>query len=302
MAGGIAILLLIIVLLVVGGIALAIYGTGGFLWSRKIDPEGDKAERPIEGRAGDATVSAARSTRGRRTARRSARTSSGARRIATAERVADHIKERLCQRTRPSLTAARSRRDIPARLDRLPWARFHWLIVIGLGTVWVLDGLEVTIVGAIASRLTESGSGIKLDASMIGTAAAFYVGGACLGALFFGQLTDRFGRKKLFLDHARGVPDGDGGHGLLVRALVPLHGALLHRRRHRRRVCRDQLRDRRADPRTRARARGPDHQRVVLARRGGRLGRGAVLPRHEHLRQRTSAGGSRSASASCSGS
>ncbi|MBS1868337.1 MAG: MFS transporter [Actinobacteria bacterium] len=88
---------------------------------------------------------------------------------------------------------------IPARLDRLPWARFHWLIVIGLGTVWILDGLEVTIVGAIASRLTEPGSGIKLDASMIGTAAAFYVGGACIGALFFGQLTDRFGRKRLFL-------------------------------------------------------------------------------------------------------
>jgi MFS family permease len=88
---------------------------------------------------------------------------------------------------------------IPARLDRLPWARFHWLIVIGLGTVWILDGLEVTIVGSVASRLTEPGSGIKLDASMIGTAAAFYVAGACIGALFFGQLTDRFGRKKLFL-------------------------------------------------------------------------------------------------------
>ena len=88
---------------------------------------------------------------------------------------------------------------IPARMDRLPWARFHSLIVIGLGTVWILDGLEVTIVGAIASRLTEPGSGIALDPSMIGTAAAFYVGGACIGALFFGQLTDRFGRKKLFL-------------------------------------------------------------------------------------------------------
>jgi MFS family permease len=88
---------------------------------------------------------------------------------------------------------------IPARLDRLPWARFHWLIVIGLGTVWILDGLEVTIVGSVASRLTERGSGIELDPSMIGTAAAFYVAGACLGALFFGQLTDRFGRKKLFL-------------------------------------------------------------------------------------------------------
>jgi MFS family permease len=88
---------------------------------------------------------------------------------------------------------------IPSRLDRLPWSRFHWMVVIGLGTVWILDGLEVTIVGSIGDRLTEHGSGIALDASQIGTAAAFYVGGACLGALFFGQLTDRFGRKKLFL-------------------------------------------------------------------------------------------------------
>jgi MFS family permease len=88
---------------------------------------------------------------------------------------------------------------IPARLDRLPWSSFHWMVVIGLGTVWILDGLEVTIVGSIGDRLTEHGSGISLDASQIGTAAAFYVGGACVGALFFGQLTDRFGRKKLFL-------------------------------------------------------------------------------------------------------
>jgi MFS family permease len=89
--------------------------------------------------------------------------------------------------------------QIPARLDRLPWSRFHWLVVIGLGTVWILDGLEVTIVGALAGRLTEAGSGIELSASQIGTAAAFYVAGACAGALFFGQLTDRFGRKRLFL-------------------------------------------------------------------------------------------------------
>ena len=87
---------------------------------------------------------------------------------------------------------------VPARLDRLPWSRFHWLVVIGLGTVWILDGLEVTIVGSIASRLTEKGSGITISTGQIGTAAAFYVAGACLGALFFGQLTDRFGRKKLF--------------------------------------------------------------------------------------------------------
>ena len=67
--------------------------------------------------------------------------------------------------------------QIPARLDRLPWSRFHWMIVIGLGTVWILDGLEVTIVGSISGRLTEKGSGLVLDASQIGTAAAFYVAG-----------------------------------------------------------------------------------------------------------------------------
>jgi MFS family permease len=88
---------------------------------------------------------------------------------------------------------------VPARLDRLPWSRFHRMVIIGLGTVWILDGLEVTIIGSIGGRLTESGSGIALDASQIGSAAAFCVAGACVGALFFGQLTDRFGRKKLFL-------------------------------------------------------------------------------------------------------
>jgi MFS family permease len=89
--------------------------------------------------------------------------------------------------------------DVPSRLDRLPWSHFHWMVVIGLGTVWILDGLEVTMVGSIGDRLTEAGSGISMDPSQIGTAAAFYVGGACLGALFFGQLTDRFGRKRLFM-------------------------------------------------------------------------------------------------------
>jgi len=87
---------------------------------------------------------------------------------------------------------------IPARLDRLPWSKFHWRVLIGLATVWILDGLEVTMVGSVASRLTEKGSGITISTGQIGTAAAFYVAGACIGALFFGQLTDRFGRKKLF--------------------------------------------------------------------------------------------------------
>ncbi len=89
--------------------------------------------------------------------------------------------------------------DIPARMDRLPWARWHWLVVIGLGTVWILDGLEVTIVGSMSEALKPEGTGLGLSSSDIGTAGAVYVAGACLGALFFGQLTDKFGRKKLFL-------------------------------------------------------------------------------------------------------
>ncbi|MBT2442944.1 MFS transporter [Streptomyces sp. ISL-36] len=89
---------------------------------------------------------------------------------------------------------------VPARLDRLPWSRWHWMIVIGLGTVWILDGLEVTIVGNMAGRLSEEGSGLPIsDAQVTGVAAALYVAGACSGALFFGWLTDRFGRRKLFL-------------------------------------------------------------------------------------------------------
>jgi MFS family permease len=70
---------------------------------------------------------------------------------------------------------------------------------VGLGTVWILDGLEVTIVGSIAGRLVEKGSGLAITEAQIGQAAGIYVAGACLGALFFGYLADRMGRKKLFL-------------------------------------------------------------------------------------------------------
>jgi MFS family permease len=99
-----------------------------------------------------------------------------------------------------STTAATTiRTNVPSRLDRLPWSRWHWRIIAALGTVWVLDGLEVTIVGAIAPRLTEAGSGINMSTADVGIAAALYVAGACIGALLFGQLTDRHGRKKLFM-------------------------------------------------------------------------------------------------------
>ncbi len=89
--------------------------------------------------------------------------------------------------------------SIAARLDRLPWSRWHITVLIGLGTVWILDGLEVTIVGALGDRLTEKDSGLVLSASDIGLAAAIYVAGACLGALFFGELTERYGRRRLFM-------------------------------------------------------------------------------------------------------
>jgi MFS family permease len=89
--------------------------------------------------------------------------------------------------------------DIPARLDRLPWARWHWLVLVGLGTVWILDGLEVNVVGVIGPRLTDPAAGLGLSDSQVGLAASVYVSGACLGALCFGYLTDRFGRRRLFL-------------------------------------------------------------------------------------------------------
>ena len=89
---------------------------------------------------------------------------------------------------------------VPARLDRLPWSRWHWMVVIGLGTVWILDGLEVTIVGNLSGQISKPGSGLHITQGQIsGFGAATYVLGACVGALFFGWLTDRFGRKKLFM-------------------------------------------------------------------------------------------------------
>jgi MFS family permease len=87
--------------------------------------------------------------------------------------------------------------DVPARLDRLPWSRFHVLVVVSLGVAWVLDGLEVTIVGSLSGALT-SRETLHLSASDVGLAASAYLVGAVGGALLFGWLTDWLGRKRLF--------------------------------------------------------------------------------------------------------
>ncbi|WP_414461607.1 MFS transporter [Hyphomicrobium sp. DY-1] len=87
--------------------------------------------------------------------------------------------------------------SIPQRLDRLPFGRFHILVIAALGITWILDGLEVTIVGAIAGALKESPA-LKFSNTDIGLASSAYLAGAVLGAIFFGWLTDRLGRKKLF--------------------------------------------------------------------------------------------------------
>ena len=95
-------------------------------------------------------------------------------------------------------TGKRVRTDIPARLDRLPWSRWHWIVVVALGITWILDGLEVTLVGSIAGALTSKDT-LGLSTSEATAAGSFYLAGAVGGALLFGYLTDRFGRKKLFM-------------------------------------------------------------------------------------------------------
>jgi MFS family permease len=87
--------------------------------------------------------------------------------------------------------------DIPARLDRLRWGRFHTLVVVALGITWILDGLEVTLAGAIAPALKESPQ-LRFSNAEVGLVSSAYLAGAVLGALFFGWLTDRLGRKRLF--------------------------------------------------------------------------------------------------------
>ena len=94
--------------------------------------------------------------------------------------------------------AKATRTNVPQRMDRLPWSRWHWLVVISLGITWILDGLEVTIVGSISAVL-ESPHTLALSTVQVSAAGTAYLIGAVLGALFFGRMTDKFGRKRLFM-------------------------------------------------------------------------------------------------------
>src|SRR4249919_2820382 len=111
------------------------------------------------------------------------------------------VADRKPARGPPPASAAQSgaiiETDIPARLDRLPWGRFHTLVVAALGITWILDGLEVTLAGAVSGALKESPR-LHFSNADVGLASSAYLFGAVVGALFFGWLTDRLGRKRLF--------------------------------------------------------------------------------------------------------
>src|SRR6201995_2772612 len=91
-----------------------------------------------------------------------------------------------------------SETDIPASLARLPWTRFHPLVVVALGITWVLDGLEVTVAGSIAGALQESPV-LHFTAAEVGLVGSAYLVGAVTCAVPFGCLIDRFGRQRLFM-------------------------------------------------------------------------------------------------------
>jgi MFS family permease len=87
--------------------------------------------------------------------------------------------------------------QIPARLDRLPWSRFHTKLVLALGTAWVLDGLEITLASSVAGVLTDSNT-LHLSSAAVGSIATVYLVGEVVGALVFGRLSDSLGRRNLF--------------------------------------------------------------------------------------------------------
>lgn len=107
------------------------------------------------------------------------------------------VKPSRLREAAPAAAAQVVTTDIPARLDRLPWSRFHWLVIVALGITWILDGLEVTIAGSLTGALQESPT-LRFSPTDIGLSASAYLAGNVVGAAVFGWLTDTMGRKRLF--------------------------------------------------------------------------------------------------------
>jgi predicted MFS family arabinose efflux permease len=117
-------------------------------------------------------------------------------------------------------------------MDALPWSRWHLFIVLALGITWVLDGLEVTLAGAVGSTLLDR-QALRLTEFQVGLSATCYLAGAVVGALLFGHATDRFGRKRLFFYHAHCLCGRYGSHGPGMKRLELLPLPRPDGRRHR---------------------------------------------------------------------
>src|SRR6478609_4029499 len=164
---------------------------------------------------------------------------------------------------------------IPVRMDRMPWARFHWMVIFGLGTAWILDGLEIQLVASAGNAKT-----LGMSSAQVGLTSTIYLIGQVSGALIFGRLTDKLGRKRLFIITLAIYLIGSRAGRAGPRRLVLVRVQVCRRHGHRRRVLRDQLRDRRADPRQVPRPGRPGDQRHLLGRRDARWPRQLLLPGH----------------------
>ena len=191
----------------------------------------------------------------------------------------------------PAAKAIRS--TIPARLDRLSWSPFHTRMVAGLGAAWILDGLQITIASSVTGELTKPQT-LGMSSTEIGLIASIYLIGEMVGALFFGRLSDKLGRKRLLImtlllylfGHRRGRLRHRPSHRL-ARLLLP--DPVRGRGGHRRPVRRDQLRNRRDDAvQVQGTGRHLD-QRHVLGRSDPRLLRLAHLPQRVRGQRRLAA-------------
>ena len=180
--------------------------------------------------------------------------------------------------------------DIPARLDRLPWGRFHTLVVVALGITWILDGLEVTLAGAISPALKQSPA-LQFSNADVGLASSAYLAGAVRGRAVL-RLAHRPARTQAaVLHHARGLSRRHRGDRAVVEFLELRAVPLLHRRRHRRRIHRHQFHHPGAGPGALSRLDRSRHQRQLLDRRRARRRRLDRAARSRRARIRTWAGG-----------